>query len=330
VDAVIREVVVSSTEIPMNRWSALAILICVAACSDASSSASSSGETKADKTGPPADYTFGGDRPVSIVRVPEGYDPAKPAPLVLVLHGYGANATVQNLYFNLPTIADAEGFFIVAPEGTTDSTGKQFWNGTDVCCDFEGRGVDDVRYLTGLVDEVQKYYSIDPKRIFVLGHSNGGAMAFRLACDAADRFAAIVDLAGPFFNDPAQCKPSTPVGVLHLHGTKDTTATYEKGAVSGTGLHPNAPGRGMPGAVATVTAWASYDKCAPTPDTSAPPIELDNDIAGPETKISKYTGCAANGGVELWSLEGSGHVPLNLTKDLPKLIYDFMSRHAKP
>ncbi|MEQ1833377.1 MAG: prolyl oligopeptidase family serine peptidase [Candidatus Eisenbacteria bacterium] len=63
----------------------------------------------------------------------------------------------------------------------------------------------------GLVDEIAKYYTIDPKRVFLVGHSNGGAMSFRLGCDAPERFAAIVDLAGPFFMDATKCKPKAPV-----------------------------------------------------------------------------------------------------------------------
>ncbi|MBX3190563.1 MAG: alpha/beta fold hydrolase [Labilithrix sp.] len=312
----------------MNKAGVVFACALMVACSSSSNAPSDPPSEVAGKNGPPSDYVFGGDRPVSVVRVPDNYDPAKAAPLVLLLHGYGANAATQSLFFNLASIADTEGFFVVAPEGTTDGTGKQFWNANELCCNFENKPVDDVAYLRSLVDDVEKYYNIDPKRIFVLGHSNGGAMALRMACDAADKFAAIVELAGPFTSDPSSCKPSAPIGVLHMHGTKDTTITYEPSMLASP-LHPNAPGRSLPGALATVSAWAGHNGCAPEPETAAP-IDLDGDVAGAETTISKYEGCTANGGVELWTMEGSGHVPLNLTKDLPKLLYGFMSSHAKP
>jgi polyhydroxybutyrate depolymerase len=314
---------------PRTLTATALFLSTLAACSSSSSTSSStsSGASGTDaaapgevKNGPPADHVFGGSRPVKVFRAPAGYDAAKPAPLVVVLHGYGANATAQNLFFNLGSIADREGFFLVAPEGTTDATGKQFWNGTDVCCDFGKTGVDDVAYVTGLVDEIAKYYAIDPKRVFLVGHSNGGAMSFRLGCDASDRFAAIVDLAGPFFADASLCKPKAPVALLHMHGTKDTTVSY---APSTNGRFPN------PGAVATVTKWAENNGCGPTADTSSPAMDLDNAIAGAETKVSRYTGCREDATVELWTMEGSGHVPFDLAKDLPSRIYAFLSAHPK-
>src|SRR5438128_99973 len=76
---------------------------------------------------------FGGDRPATL-RVPAGYDPSRPAPLVLNLHGYSDTSAGQQAYFRLDTIADAEGFFLIAPDGTVDSLGNQFWNATDACC----------------------------------------------------------------------------------------------------------------------------------------------------------------------------------------------------
>lgn len=305
----------------VKRALSVVSIVAIAACSS-SSSPEEGGDAGASSggNGPPADYVFGGSRPVGQFRVPEGYDPKKPAPLVMVLHGYGANGTAQNLFFNLGSIADKEGFFVVAPEGTLDSAGKQFWNGTDNCCNFDPEKVDDVAYLTGLVDEIAKYYTIDPKRVFLVGHSNGGAMSFRLGCDASERFAAIVDLAGPFFMDASKCKPKSPVALMHLHGTKDETVPYPP---STTKRFPN------PGAVAAVTTWATNNGCNTTPDTSAPAVDLDLDQPGAETKISKYGGCREGADVELWTLEGTPHIPFNLSKELPSIVYRFLAAHPK-
>lgn len=304
-------------------------LAVLAACSSSttsssSTSSSSSGDvdagTSSGGNGPPADYVFGGARPVTQLKIPDSYDAKKPAPLVIVLHGYSATAATQNLFFNLGSIADKEGFILVAPEGMKDSTGNQFWNATDNCCNFDKKDVDDVAYITGLVDELAKYYSIDPKRVFLVGHSNGGAMSFRLGCDASQKFAAIVDLAGPFFVDATKCKPTAPVALLHLHGTKDATVPYPPAT---TGRLPN------PGAEATVATWAANNGCGAAPDTTTPAKDVDLDQPGAETKVSKYPGCRDGADVELWTLEGTGHIPLNLTRDLPSIIYAFLSAHPK-
>lgn len=295
------------------------LLVVVVACSSSSGETADAG-TSSGGNGPPADYVFGGSRPVSELRVPEGYDPKKAAPLVLLLHGYGATGQAQNLFFNLGSIADKEGFFLVAPDGTLDKEAKRFWNGTDNCCNFDPQPIDDVAYLTGLVDEISRFYTIDPKRVFLVGHSNGGAMSFRLGCDASEHFAAIVDLAGPFFMDATKCKPKTPVALLHMHGTADTTVPYPP---STNKRLPN------PGAAATTATWAANNGCGATPDTSAAPIDLDLDAPGAETKIAKYTGCRDGADVELWTLEGTPHIPFNLTKELPSVVYRFLAAHPR-
>jgi len=171
-----------------------------AACSKSSSSSPASGDDAATGDDAGGDdvntgITIGGDRPVT-VRVPTGYDPSKPAPLVMMLHGYGSANIETETYFAMSSIADEHGFFYVAPNGTFDSMDHRFWNATDACCDFDHTGIDDVGYLTSLIAATRAAYNIDPKRIYVMGHSNGGYMSHRLACDHAEIFAAITSYAG--------------------------------------------------------------------------------------------------------------------------------------
>ena len=310
------------------KLSALTPLLFLIAASSASCSKSSTPEAAdaGTATEPGATPTFGGARPLDVFRVPAGYDKSKPAPLVLVLHGYGASGLFQNLYFRLGDIADEEGFFLAAPDGTVDATQKRFWNATDTCCDFEKTGVDDVRYLTGLVSEIRAAYAIDPKRIYVVGHSNGGAMAFRLACDAADQFAAIVSLAGPFYGDAKRCVPSGPVAVQHMHGTADEVVPYDGGTLAS--VHAGEVGK-LPSAPSIATTWSALDHCTGAA-VEDPPIDLDGNIAGAETKVTRYSGCAAGSEVVLWTMQGSPHVPGNLVADAPRQIYSFLKAHPKP
>ena len=129
---------------------------------------------------------IGGDRPVT-VHVPASYVAGVATPLVILLHGYGASGAVQDLYFGLTALADSRGFLYAHPDGLVDADGKRYWNATDSCCDLGGTKVDDSTYVSSLIKQVQARYSVDPKRIFLVGHSNGGFMSYRMACDHADR-----------------------------------------------------------------------------------------------------------------------------------------------
>ena len=118
-------------------------------------------------------------------------------------------------------LAEARGFLYCYPDGTIDRWGNRFWNATDACCDFGNTGVDDAGYLRALIEEIARRFAVDRKRIYLVGHSNGGFMAYRMACQSADLIAGIASLAGTTFLDPSRCAPSEPVNILHIHGTAD-------------------------------------------------------------------------------------------------------------
>jgi polyhydroxybutyrate depolymerase len=277
----------------------------------------------ATETAPPVDtneQTFGGARPLEVLRIPDSYDPRVPTPLVIVLHGYGVSGLLQSIYFGLPALAEEQGFILAAPDGTLDESDRRFWNALDFCC---GNDVDDVGYLLGLLDELEAAFNIDRRRVFLVGHSNGAAMSFRLACEASDRFAAVVSLGGTFYLDSSKCRPSSPVAVRAMHGTADEVIPYEGGPVS----LPTGADAEIPSALAVAEAWAGYAGCASK--ASGDPLDIDRDIAGNETTVTRWTGCRPNAEVELWSLEGTTHVPFNLTKDLGRLTWEFLAAHPK-
>lgn len=263
---------------------------------------------------------YGGARPVAFFRSPEGADPKKPLPLIMVLHGYGAGGLLQAAYFGLDKLVNDKQFLLVAPDGTPDKSGKRFWNAVDACCDFDKTAVDDVKYLTGIVEEIASVWSVDRKRVYLVGHSNGGAMSYRLACDAAETFAAAFVLAPVFYGDAGKCKPKAPVAIRHLHGTADETVGYDGGTFA-TGSFMSAP--------KAVEAWAGFNGCAATPDTSAAPLDLDKGVAGAETKITSYRGCKGAVSTELFTLEGSGHIPMNFVPELGSQIFAWLASHPK-
>jgi len=230
--------------------------------------------------------TFGGDRPVDL-QTPATLTEGKQYPLLVVLHGFGANGFVQSAYFHTSDLVTQDMAFVVAPDGTPNSAGRLFWNADPYCCDFENINPDDVGYIGGLIDDISAEWPVDKDAVFVLGHSNGGYMAYRMACDRADVIAAIGSLAGDAAS--TTCTPTQHVAVAHLHGTADTTVPYA-------------------GAGPSVMKWAGYNGCG-TERTVTNTIDLDDAISGAETQQEVTMGCPADGDVELWTMNGSTHIP---------------------
>jgi polyhydroxybutyrate depolymerase len=269
---------------------------------------------------------IGGDRPVAL-HVPPSYDGCTPVPLVMMLHGYSATAEEEELYLNITAQADTRGFIYAKPDGTVDKLGNQFWNADDACCDLYDVPVDDSTYLSSVLTQVQGLYNVDKKRVYVMGHSNGGFMAYRMACDHADQIAAIVSLAGAMPTDPSVCKPSQPVATLEIHGTADMVIAYDGGSIQHAIPATMVP---YPGATTTVSDWVSLDGCSTTPDTTAPPLDLDSSLPGDETSVTKYAGgCKTGGHVELWSIAGGSHIPDVSTAFTPDFI-QFFYDHPRP
>ncbi len=271
----------------------------------------------------PLPTTFGGDRPTEL-RVPLSYDATStPLPLLVVLHGHSASGLVQLAYSRLGELVDSENVLVLAPDGLINQSDNQYWNATAACCDFYGSGVDDSGYLRSLIDDVSATYNVDPKRIYLWGHSNGGFMAYRMACDHADVIAAVVSLAGAMHLDPANCSPSEPVSVLQIHGDADDTIAYAGGAVC------NETVCAYPGAEATLEMWARSNGCSDTRTTVERREDIDSSINGSETSITQQDGCPGGGTVELWTIEGGGHVPV-LRTNFDELNWDWLRANPKP
>ena len=297
------------------RLASLLLALPLAACSGGSSS------TTPDLGGPSPD--LGPANALVIARpynldVPVAYDPAKPTPLVVLLHGYSANGLSQAGYFGLRPEVDKRGYLLAYPDGTKDAQGNHFWNATDACCDFGKTGVDDVAYLDAVIDDVIAHYNVDRKRVFVTGHSNGGFMSHRYACDRAGRVAAIVALAGDNWKDAEKCKPSETVAVLQVHGDMDESVIYD-GEM------------GQPSAHDSVAGWAAKNGCAAMPtDTTQAPIDLERSLPGAETTKERWTGCKPGGAAELWTIKGGSHLPSWNQPAWPDALWGWFEAHPKP
>jgi polyhydroxybutyrate depolymerase len=168
-----------------------------------------------------------------LLHIPPGYDGTKPLPLVFDVHGYSSFASEQLMRSKWDQMADKEGFVLIDPEGVNKS-----WNAGSCC---GGNNQDDVKYFRDVVAKATAELCIDEKRVYVSGHSNGGAMAYRLACEAADIFAAAAPVCG--WMTVTTCNPARPIPILEIRGLNDGTVN-------------------IAGADADVSEWLSNDNCA--------------------------------------------------------------------
>lgn len=264
-------------------------------------------------------FVLGGERPATLL-VPADADLTAPRPLILLLHGYSSNSIQADEYFRFSRWVDERGFGVIYPDGTVDELGARHWNGTDECCDIFGANVDDVGYLKSLIDEAADYAVFDS--VFSVGHSNGGFMSYRLACEDVPGLTAIVSLAGGAHSEAESCRVPEPLSVLQIHGTEDELVLYEGGRLP---IHPNPDRKPVPGAWESVTRWAQRAGCDPSGVVELPPIDTDMAVAGNETTIKRYEqGCVNRTVMELWTIEGGGHVPLVWDTDFTTGIRDWI------
>jgi polyhydroxybutyrate depolymerase len=251
-------------------------------------------------------------------------DPSKRHPLIVLLHGYGATGVLQDLYLDLSREANPRGYVVALPDGTLNGIGQRFWNATDACCDIAGGAPDDVAYVRDLVRQIVARYSVDPGRVYVVGHSNGAFLALRLACERAKQFAAVVSLAGATWADASRCQPEAPIGVLTIHGTADPVIAYGGGAIARQSPMANVP---YPSAAETIATFASRNGCE-SAATEALPRDFVVDGLGQETTPLIYPGCKQGGETAHWPLRGAGHVPTFGADFVPTLL-GFLERHAR-
>jgi polyhydroxybutyrate depolymerase len=260
--------------------------------------------------------SLGGERPARVV-LPRGYDPAQEDyPLVMMLHGYGATAAAQDFVFGLGARVDRFGFILITPEGTVDGSRRRFWNATEVCCDFAGSGIDDASYLAGLLEEAIALYAVDRARVALVGHSNGGFMSYRMACERPDLVRSIGVLAGSTFRDEALCRGVDPVSVLHMHGTDDDTVAY-------------AQDRFSMGAEISAARWATKAGCDPAL-TEVERRDYFAALDGDETLVMRHEACPDEVEVEVWRIDGGDHILLGNNDAFKDALVDFLLRPRSP
>jgi polyhydroxybutyrate depolymerase len=264
--------------------SCLAVWLAPANCSDTQPAA-------ADRRG---SFEFQGRTREYVLHLPPSSSDAKPLPLVIAMHGGGGNAENQIKTTGMNDKADHAGFVVVYPQGITRfRTRLRTWNAGNCCGYALTEHVDDVAFMRALLARLKNEIKYDPSRVYATGLSNGGMMAYRLACEMADQIAAIAPVAGAL-NLP-DCRPSKTVSVMIFHGTADQHVLYGGGRSSRQAdwLHPRTD-RSVADAEAF---WVKHDQCTQPPTTKT------------EGRITwkSYANCAEGSEVVVITIQGGGH-----------------------
>lgn len=246
----------------------------------------------------PGDHTrtllIGEQKRTYLVHVPTDYDPEKPVPVVLALHGAAMDGSMMVWFSGLNKKSDESGFIVVYPSGTGLGPFRT-WNAGGFSGKMSEGKADDVAFIGRLLDDLASVVKVDEKRVYACGMSNGGMMCYRLAAELSERIAAIAPVAGTIAIEDS--KPKRPVPVIHFHGSKDNIVPFEMKK----GRSPSF--MKLKGVEDSIQTWVKLNGCDETPKTEA--ISKDGD----EMKVTRrsYSGGKDGAEVVLVVIEEGGH-----------------------
>lgn len=246
-----------------------------------------------------------------VLHIPPGVNKGTPAPLVIMFPGLFTVSLTQS-QTGFDDFSNENGFILVYPKGIGAS-----WNGGECCGLAFQENLDEAAFVRQILLDLGTIFTVDPKRIYAAGFSNGAILTYRLACEMSDVFAAIASVSGTLFFEP--CQPAQKISVLHIHGLGDTTIPFAGGqSIEALPL--------MPPVEQGVETWVKLNGCSASPQTS-----VDGAISQ-----TVYTDCQSNTTVELIKIDGFEHGWPSPTgageKNFPatQAIWEFFSTHPKP
>jgi polyhydroxybutyrate depolymerase len=276
-----------------------------------------------------------------IVHVPASYKPSIATPMVVMLHGGGGTARAAMWETEWVDKADKEGFLAVFPNALARdparsshfSRNPQLWNDGSERFYPDQKAPDDVRFIAAMLDDLAARFTLDERRIYVTGFSNGASMSFRLGAELSDRIAAIAPVAGALWFDPPRLKQ--PVSMCYITGTADPLNLIEGGAPKlANGGSDSVRAKPKPPLRDSILKWAKALGCAET----SPDVSERN---GVRTEV--HSTCSAAAEVVYLAVEGLGHTWAGGRSLLPEsmvgktsqkikatdVIWAFFQRHAR-
>lgn len=239
------------------------------------------------------------------IHLPLLFDKSVPLPLVIALHGRGGNGESMILVTRkgFDILADNERFIVVYPDGI-----ELNWNDGRMDEEANDRAhrenIDDVGFISALIDFMKEKYNIDLKRVYVTGISNGAILSYRLACELSNKICAIAPVDGniPYMLSP-DCSPSRPVSVLAINNLNDPLVPFEGGEVYGH-FHRVMLGR-LLSVDESIGFWVKQNKCSTTPVVNEEPDRDPKD--GTRVMRKEYTNGDEQTEVILYTVDGGGH-----------------------
>ena len=245
-----------------------------------------------------------------ILYVPQTYNAEVSSPLLFNFHGFGGNAEGQLQNSDFRALAEQNNFILIVPNGSY-LAGNRYWNSAS-----SGKGVtDDVGFVSVMLETVSQAYTIDLKRVYAAGMSNGGMMSYYLACALSSKVAAIASVTGDMsLALMTECKPSHATAVMHVHGTEDNIVPWERSESESI--------KGV------VDFWSNYNNCS-SKNTAKTSDNADGygEYLG---NLHQYSSCDNQVKVYLNEIIGMGHIwPTRLGgKDSEEVIWDFLSQFS--
>lgn len=155
--------------------------------------------------------------------IPKDYSDSVKYPLVIVLHGFNNEIQSIGAYTKFDKKALKSEFIAVYPHGTMNENAYYLWNAGNIYEEWTNEA-NDVEFISKVIDEINNNFSVDAKRIYIVGYSNGSMMAYRIAAELSDKITAVACVSGPMVDTSA--KPIQPIPIMHIHGDSDMAVPH--------------------------------------------------------------------------------------------------------
>jgi polyhydroxybutyrate depolymerase len=234
-------------------------------------------------------------------------------------------------FSGLSETADERGFVVVYPAGTGIIDAARTFNGGNCCGRAKRLEVDEIAFVTAILNELPRLLAVDPRRIYATGMSNGALMAYLVADKLSQRIAAIAPVAGPMGLET--CTPTSPVSVIHFHGVADDFVPFHGGvgkkSISKTNFFSVAH---------SLAAWVAANGCDTSPLVEELPPRVEDG-----THVTRHTYRNARSGAEvvLYEIHGMGHTwpgresrysalgRVTQNVDANEVMWEFFTRHPR-